>query len=220
MKRHVVYGSIFAAALLLVVSLVSVVGYQSVQHEDQDDSSPLFAVRTSRATQQTSAEGVATYLGKGAVLSLFPSRSLTDEDMMRAIQWFQTHPVIVIKLLENIDRYPGLAGMLADRGINTQDVKTYLRMLQQNPSLVSEALADADLLASSETDPQPLGLSTSNPLGCLIVAMFALVPITVVITLLVLLFTLRILTCMNVNDCANKIAEGIWDQLIQGLTQE
>ncbi|MFA5103452.1 MAG: hypothetical protein WC525_09905 [Candidatus Thermoplasmatota archaeon] len=220
MKRHVVYGSIFAAALLLVISLVSVVGYQSVKRNEYNGSSPLFAVRTSQATQQTVPEGTATFLGKGAALSLFPSRSLTNEDLMRAIQWFQAHPAVVIKLLENIDRYPGVAGMLADRGVNTQDVKTYLRMIQRNPGLVSEALANADTLASSETDTQPLGLSTSNPLGCFIVAMVALIPITVVITLLVLLFTLRILTCMNVNDCANEIAEGIWDQLIQGLTQE
>ena len=65
--------------------------------------------------------------------------------------------------------------------------------------------------------PQPRGLSTSNPLGCFIVGLIVLPIITVVVTLVVLLFTLRILTCMNHNDCANEIAQQIWEQLLQDL---
>jgi hypothetical protein len=111
-------------------------------------------------------------------------------------------------------------GLVAKYGITSEDVTNYMRMIQNDPSLVTEALTNVHLLASDMNGSQPLGLSTSNPLGCFIVAVFALLPLTVVLTLLLLpFFTLRVLTCMNFNDCANVLAQQIWDQMIQGLTQ-
>jgi hypothetical protein len=135
--------------------------------------------------------------------------------IQKALQFFKAHPAVLTKLLENIYHYPSLMGLLEQQGLTTKDIQFSLQMLQKNP----DAILDACLLAS-ETDPeQPLGLSTSNPLGCLIVAMVALIPITVTLTLLLLLFTLRVLTCVNFNNCANDLAQSIWEQLIQGLTQ-
>lgn len=220
MKINVLYGSIFAAALLIVVSFVSVVAYQSEQAPDHVAYSPLFTVRTQRATQQTSNGGVSAFLGKGAQTHLFPSEESQREELIQtAITFFSTHPAIFAKLMENLNKYPYLAGLLTKYGIKTQDVKNYIQMIQHNPSLITEVLANRDLVASDSNGPQPLGLSTSNPLGCFIVAMMVMVPVTLVLTLLLLFFTLRILTCMNINDCANVLAEQIWDQLIQGLTQ-
>jgi hypothetical protein len=93
-----------------------------------------------------------------------------------------------------------------------------MRIIKNNQLLLTEEMNNIQILVPHDDSPQPQGLSTSNPLGCLIVAMVALIPITVVLTLLLLLFTVRILTCLNINDCANDIANQIWNQLIQGLT--
>lgn len=221
MNIKVVVGSLFGAALLIVVSFASVVGYQSVQAQDHDVYSPLFAVRTQRATQQTGRGGVSAFLGKGTQTNLFPSPGFQKEELIQtAIKFFRIQPALLTKLVENLDKYPYVTGFVAKYGISSEDVTHYMRMIQNDPSLVTEALTDVRLLASDTNGSQPLGLSTSNPLGCFIVAMMALIPVTVVLTLLLLLFTLRVLTCMNVNDCANVIANKIWSQLMQGLTQE
>jgi hypothetical protein len=221
MKINVIFGSIFGTALLIVVSFVSVVGYQSVQAQDHDAYSPLFAVRTQRATQQATSGGVSVFLGKGTDTNLFPSQASRQEELIQtAIKIFRAHPAVLTRLVENLDKYPFVMGLVAKYGINLEDVKNYMRMIQNDPSLVPEALINVHLLESDTNDTQPLGLSTSNPLGCFIVAVFALLPVTIVLTLLLLFFTLRILTCLNINDCANVLAQQIWDQMIQGLTQE
>jgi len=220
MKRNVVVGSIFCAALIIVVSFVSVVGYQTGRSTDREAGSPLFVVRTQRATEQARSGGVTSFLGKGTQTNLFPSVGTPRQELIQtAIKFFITHPALLTRLMENLDKYPYVMGLVAKYGITSEDVTNYMRMIQNDPSLVTEALTDVHFLASDTNGSQPLGLSTSNPLGCFIVAMMALIPVTVALTLLLLLFTLRVLTCMNVNDCANVIANQIWSQLMQGLTQ-
>ena len=219
MKVNVVVGSIFGAALLIVVSFVSAVGYQSGQNQTGD--SPLFAVRSQRAMQQPSSGGVAAYLGKGSRMNLFPLQASRQMELIQtALNIFRTHPALFAGLVKNLDKYPYIAEALRKQGITTADVTLYLQMLQDDPSFVADELRKVSLSASDTGPAPPLGLSTSSALGCFIVAMFALLPLTIVMTLLLLFFTLRILTCMNVNDCANALAQSIWSQIIQGLTPE
>jgi hypothetical protein len=66
MKGKVVMGSIFAAAMIILVSFVSVVGYQSIKIKESESSSPLFTIRTLRATQKAYENSLTSnYLGKG-----------------------------------------------------------------------------------------------------------------------------------------------------------
>ena len=65
MKIKIIIGSIFAAALIILVSLISVVGHQSLQTNEHESYSPLFAVRTQRAIQKISTSTVSDFLGKG-----------------------------------------------------------------------------------------------------------------------------------------------------------
>jgi len=220
MNIKVVVGSIFGAVLLVVVSFASVVGYQSTPAHDYELQTPLFAIRKQQALEKTCSGGVSAFLGKGSQTNLFPAQANRQEELIHtAIQIFRAHPALLAKLIQNLDKYPYIAGLLTKQGIKTEDISRYMKMVQNNPSFVTEEILDQCLVAL-ETDPaQPLGLSTSSALGCFIVAMMALLPLTVVLTLLLLFFTLRILTCMNFNDCANNLAQKIWDQMIQGLTQ-
>lgn len=218
MKRNILIGSIVAAALVVLVSFASVVGVQQ-QDTINESSSPLFTVRTYQATRQTSINGITRFLGKGTPIDLFPSAAQSQEMIQAAIRMFSTNPALLQRLVDNLDQYPYLTNLLARYEISIPEIEKYLRLAQDNPAFLEDAVKDIQIPVPDDDDPQPLGLSTSNPIGCLIVAIAALVPITVVLTLLLLLFTVRILTCLNINDCANDIAEGIWNQLVQGLTE-
>lgn len=218
MKKNIIIGSSVAAALIILASFASVVGV-SHQEKVKESSSPLFAIRTTQATTKTSINGITRFLGKGTSTDLFPTAAQNQELIQAAIQMFSTNPTLLQRLVDNLDQFPYLSNLLARYDITIPEIQTYLRLAKDNPAILQDSINGVQIPAAGDDGAEPLGLSTSNPIGCLIVAIAALVPITVVLTLLLLLFTVRILTCMNVNDCANDIAEGIWTQLVQGLTE-
>jgi hypothetical protein len=86
MKLKILIGSILAVAILISVSFVSVVGYQSVKTNDKYFS-PLFSIRTQRAAQEVNEKGFTTnYLGKGEKLSiLFPEKGFFTNDILDQI---------------------------------------------------------------------------------------------------------------------------------------
>jgi hypothetical protein len=219
MKKKITLSSIFAATILIAMSLVSVVSYQSAQAQENNDASPLFAVRTQRATHTGDTTGIATFLGKGASLHIFPIKNTRAQLITEAIQMFSTNPALLNRLFGTLDKFPALSQLLIKYHVNTMEIKNYMKLIQDNPLLLTENIDEIQVMLPPVNGPQPLGLNTSNPLGCFIIAIAALVPITITLTLLILFFTIRIFTCMNINDCANNIAEQIWNQLIQGLTQ-
>jgi hypothetical protein len=218
MKKKVTMSCIFAAVILVVMSFATVVGYQSVQANEKEYSSPLFTVRTQRAIQKGDANGISTFLGKGKQLNIFPGETQRGELITAALKIFSTHPALLNRLLDNLDKFPALTQLLIKYNIHPVEIKNYMKMIQDNPLLLTDKINEIQTVLPHDGHPQSQGLNTSNPLGCFIVALVALIPITVVLTLLLLLFTVRILTCLNINDCANNIAEQIWSQLLQGLT--
>ncbi|MBN1861069.1 MAG: hypothetical protein JW840_06370 [Candidatus Thermoplasmatota archaeon] len=218
MRKKVIICSFIAAALLTLGSFVSVVGYQSAHVQEQAGSSPLFVVQTQRATQKEDSDCISSYLGKGEQVNIFPVKSQQSEMIEKAIQLFSANPGVLSTLLKKLDNFPALHELLTKHGIDANVIKSYIRMLKNNPELLIDGITDLYQQKTLDDGPQPLGLSTSNPLGCVIVAIFALVPLTVVLTLLLLFFTLRILTCLNINDCANTLANQIWQQVYQGLS--
>jgi hypothetical protein len=202
---------------LILVSFTSVVGSETAQSSNKSmPSSPLFTTQTIRSNNKEAPEIQSNYLGKGNQLDLFPERSLNEDMFNKAIKLFNRNPAILNTLVDKMDNYPYFREMLNKYDLNKLEVKNYLRILMDDPSLLKEEMKKIQI-ASNDGSPQPRGLSTSNPLGCFIVGLIVLPIITVVVTLVVLLFTLRILTCMNHNDCANEIAQEIWDQLLQDL---
>jgi hypothetical protein len=219
MRRKLTLVSIFVAALIISMSFLSVVGRQSVQANEQESSSPLFAIRTQHATQIKSQGITTTFIGKEQPLNIFPAHTQNEITIRNAIQIFSANPTLFNKLLNKLNHFPYITKMLAKYGINTVDITNYLRVIQNNPSLLLEESSELQkVLNPDTTDPyHPLGLSTSNALACFIMGVFVLLPLTAFLTLLSLVFTLRILTCLNVNDCGNTIVEHIWNQLLQGL---
>lgn len=218
MNRKIFIGCLGSVILLVLVSYSSVVGSQTAQSGNKSmPSSPLFTTQTLRSINKEAPEIKSNYLGKGNQLNLFPLKKSLNEDMFnKAMKIFSKNPAILNKLFDKLEKTPCFRELLNKYDVNKVDVKNYLRIIMDDPSLLSEEMKNIHIVQNDDS-PQPLGLSTSNPLGCFIVALIVLPIITVVVTLVALFFTLRILTCLNVNDCATNIAEGIWDQLVQEL---
>jgi hypothetical protein len=221
MKKKILIGSFGAVLLLILTSYTSVIGFQTTTQNSSLQSSPLFAVQTLRSANKKTTMLQTSYLHKGQHENLFlATQNVNQDSISKAVQFFTTHPSVFNELLIKLQKTPYYNTIMKTLEINTPTIIPYLRSMQNNPSLFIEQLRNLQPLIPADDTVQPLGLSTSNPLGCFIVAVFALLPVTIVITLIALLFTIRILTCMNVNDCANTIAESIWQSLLQGLTQQ
>jgi hypothetical protein len=71
LNNKILIGSIIAAAILVLVSFTSVVGYNSVESDVK--VSPLFNVRSSRAIQKDGEDFTTDYVGKGNTLP-FPKK--------------------------------------------------------------------------------------------------------------------------------------------------
>jgi hypothetical protein len=219
MNRKIIIGCIGSVILLILVTFSSVVGSQTTQSSNKFiPSSPLFNTRTIRSINKKAPEIKSNYLGKGNYLNLFPLKKSLNEDMFnKAMEIISKNPALLIKLFDNMENFPYFRELLNKYDVNKFEVKNYLRILMDNPSLLSKEMKNIQIAVPNVDSPQPRGLSTSSALGCFIVALIVLPIITVVIALVALVFTLRILTCLNVNDCAEIIAQDIWDQLVQGL---
>ncbi len=221
MNKKALVISISAAVLIVLASLSSVIGTNIVKSDaERSIASPLFAVRTQRSLDKEEAKKIsANYLGKGKQLNiLLPKKSMAQVWIDKAIKIFDTNPVLIDKLLERLDKTPYFARMLNKHDVSKQDIKNYIRIIKNNPLALTEEIENIQIKVPIDNNiPQPLGLETVF-IECLITAI-VLAPVAIILTLLVLFFTLRIFTCLNINDCANKIAEGFWEQLIQGLTE-
>jgi hypothetical protein len=216
MNKKILIISILAAIIVALAPLSSVVGTINV-NSDTKKSSPLFAVRAQRSQDEENAKNIITnYLGKGEQLSiLLPKRSMSQIWFDRAIKIVDSDPILFNKLIEKLNKSPHIARMLNKYDITKQGIKNFMKIIQDNPSIVTDEIENIQV--PLDNIPQPLGLNTTL-IECLVTGIvFSIV--AVVITLIALFFTLRILTCLNVNNCANDIAQGIFDQLIQGLKE-
>jgi len=85
-KKSLIGVSILAVVLLVMTSLSNVVGYQTVKSTVMNDS-PLFSVRTQRATNQQ--QNILTFqylgMGKGNLLQ-FPTRDIRNELLNKFIE--------------------------------------------------------------------------------------------------------------------------------------
>ena len=88
MNKYPLIGvSICAVVLLILGSLTNVVGYQSMKSSAMSES-PLFSMRTQRATDQQRNILTSQYLGKGKEnLLQFPTRDNKTELLIKAIDF-------------------------------------------------------------------------------------------------------------------------------------
>ncbi len=216
MKKKILVISVSAVVLLVLASYSSVVGTSNVQSK-QEVSSPLFAIRTQRSTQKGSEQTVQSYyLGKGLHSHLFnPLQPSLNNALDRTVKMLNANPDFFEKILKTLSSNPRVISLLEQNGMTVSEFKTYLNRLKNDPSLFIDEIRSAEpkLSAQQLETPLPLSLNTTNPFACVITAI-VMIPVVLIIALIVVLFTIRILQCLNLDEVMNTIM----DQVLQGLT--
>jgi hypothetical protein len=215
MEKKILILSVSAAVFLVVASFSSVIGANSMQSSQKIDS-PLFTVRTQRSLHKESGQTVQSYyLGKGLNSQLFlttkPSLSAAID---KTIALLHQNPAFFAKFVQTISSNPRVIALLQEKGVTLTQFKTHLNRMKNDPSLFIEEIQNAEprLLADQLKTPLPLGLNTSSAIGCVITAI-VMIPVVLIITLIVVVFTIRILQCLNIHEVMNQI----FDQIMQEM---
>jgi len=215
MEKKTLVLTISAAVVIVIASFSSVIGSKNVQ-STQNVESPLFTVRTHRSIHTDNEQTLQSqYLGKGVKSYLFsPIQPSLNSALDRTVKLLNTNPDFFTKFLKVLSSNPQVIALLQENGMTVAEFKTYLNRLKNDPSLFIEEIRSAGLKFSEKQlqTPVPLSLNTTNPFGCVITAI-VMIPIVLVIALIVVLFTLRIFQCLNMQEVMNEIM----DQVLQRL---
>jgi hypothetical protein len=219
LKKKILIGCIGAVALLILVSFTSVVGSNMERIDSKNNQiSPLFKVRTDQKLNRLSIhESNSNYIGKGKWLHLFPSTEKSLEIwIQKALYLLETNPTMIYVILNKASKLPAVDQILNKNGIDIKDFKNQLNHLNKNPEIIKEELNKIARSHNIQTpDPEPQGLSTSNAIGCFIIAVFALLPLALILGLII--GTITIVTCI-MPGCLEAVLQNIWTNMIQGLT--
>ena len=217
--KKTLFGGCILVAIVLILGSVSISVSSSVVGvgSSEKHTSPLFMVRTPVSHQQhTELLVQSSYLGIDSPFAIsFAPSAFDDTTIAQVLHMLNTRADLLSSLYEKMQSSKQYQSLLNRYQLSNQQVTVFSKILSENPELFEEKLHEFEPITSIESGLQPLGFETSF-LECLITAII-LAPIVVIVTLLALFFTLRILTCLNINDCANEIAQGILDNLSQGL---
>jgi len=216
MKKKSIILSIGAAVFLTLASLSSVIVFATSQSQNQQRvGSPLFHIRTSRSIGRQNDQAIQTmYIGKGKITSLFLTRLSTQQSIMeRGLQLLKTSPDLIKKSIQRVLQNSQVQQVMQKNGITEQQVLQYFNQMKNNPDAIAAQFDDVVGLLPQDGGPKPMGLlNTTNPFACVIV-IIALLPVLLIVGLLIA--TLTLVTCLNVNNCFDNLMNGI----LQGLRQ-
>ncbi|MBN1280660.1 MAG: hypothetical protein JXA00_03335 [Candidatus Thermoplasmatota archaeon] len=216
MKKRLVVVSCTAAVVLILASISSVIGWNTSPGEHTEDTiqSPLFSVRTSRSTGHHLDTSVHTmYLGKGETSPLFFGRlSSTQSLIERGLQLLRISPGIIEKNLRNALRNPQIQCTLQEQGLSEQQVIAYFNQVKHTPELLAGEMGAIEESIQVPGGFQPAQLlNTSSGLGC-VITIIVLLPVFLVLSILIA--TMTLVTCLNINNCF----ENLFNSMIQGLS--
>lgn len=128
------------------------------------------------------------------------------------------NPDFFAKFLKTLCANPQVISLLQQNGMTVTEFKTYLNRLKNDPSLFIEEIRNAGpkLSAQQLNTRLPLSLNTTNPFACVITAI-VMIPVVLIIAFIVVLFTIRILQCLNLNEVVNQLMDQILQELYPGL---
>ncbi|MCK5261685.1 MAG: hypothetical protein KAJ44_05855 [Thermoplasmatales archaeon] len=224
MRKKILVISIFAAVLMILLPISAVVGTNIVKSNDEKRSiaSPLFTKRVNSIMKKNTMRISTNYLGKGKILNLFFLKESSLQSWIdKAIKMINVRPEMFNRLLDKIDTIPEVVNVFKENGIDMNDFKNYINIIKNDPSLLKkeidkavETFGEQQLKLPIDEPPEPLGFS--GQLGCMMVFFMVIFPILVMIGTMIATFT--ILTCLNINNCLEKILQGILEGALQGLT--
>jgi len=215
MKEKILIISIFAAALIILVSIAPAVGSNIANFEIKENySSPLFSVRSQQSKEIKNIDKIdATYIGEGITNNYFPIKKSTIQSLAdKTIKVINENPKIIPIILEKLVKIPEISKVLGENSININEFKNQISYILNNPQVLKEKLIDPQS-PDNNIPPQPLGLSTSSPIGCFIIVL-VMAPLLVVLGAIIA--TITIVTCL-VPTCFESFMENMLDNFIQGL---
>jgi hypothetical protein len=218
MKKKILLISVLAAVLIILASLSSAIGgtITSSDNNKKTVGSPLFAIRINQQLNKAADPIESNYLGKGKILPLFTSSKPSLLGIAdKAIQLIETKPQLLDMLLQRVEKMPAVIELLDKYDISFTEFKNHVALVKSNPSLLKAEIERVFMSQPGEGNPAPLGLSTSNPIGCFITAI-ALIPVALVLSIMIA--TITIITCLNIAGCLEGIFESILGSILQGLT--
>jgi hypothetical protein len=211
----ILWGLSLAIACLLVSAGISSAVHATVSDSGKKAGSPLFAHQISQSAQQASTPITTSFLTKGQLLGItFVQQPTLGETFKRAITMIQNNPRQIDALFTAIEQNRQILTYLSANGMTAQELHRYLNLIRTNPEQIASQLASLQdkIPASRLNGPAPLGLNTTNPFAC-VITVIVLLPIVLIIAFVVVLFTLRIIQCMNLD----AVLQQIMDNIIQGI---
>jgi len=213
MQRKFLITSFLTAAIIILTSITSVVGVQTTKTENENIT-PLFYKRLITMINKDNEDIKSNFIGKENSLNLFSNKKSYVKGLIdKAILIFQSNPEIIDSIFARIQKIPYTMKLLKENGINKNDLTKYAANLKNNPSLLKQEFDQIKVEIDPSQTPIPKGLSTSNPIGC-VITIIALLPVFIVLALII--GTITIITCLNLGGCL----ETIMQNLINGLIQE
>ena len=214
MKRKILFGGILITALILLSSLTSVVGVQTLETENKNGS-PLFSNRLATMINKDDEEIKSNYIRKGTTGNLFSNKkSYARVWMDKAIKIIETNPAFVDRIFSRIDKMPYVMNLLKENGLSKTDIIKYTTQIKNNPSLLKQEIDLLQIDVDGTQPPAPKGLSTSSAIGCFITAI-VLLPVVALVA--VIIGTITIITCLNYNDCLENLMQSIWENILQDM---
>jgi len=211
MDKKILILCILAAVLMILLPISSVVGTIVVKSDKENVDSPLFAVRH-RSENKINSE----YLGKGKTLPLFIEKKMTyAHSFDKAVSMLQRNPEFLNKILDKIQAHPKILEILDENDISITDFESYANVMKNNPLMLEQEIKKVEQYLPGDS-PLPLGINSTNPFA-IIILIIALLPVIVTIGLLIA--TITIITCLNINNCFETLLQNMFDSFIQGLTQ-
>ena len=216
MKKTLMIVSFMVAGLIILSSLTSVFGVQT--KTESTNISPLFYNRLKTMIDKANEEIENNYIGKGNDLNLFINKkSYLRGWMDKAIMLIQSNPEIIDNIFSRIQKIPYTMKLLKENGISKTDLTKYATQIKNNPSLLKQEFSQIQINVDGVPQPPaPKGLSTSNPLGC-VITVIALLPIVIVLALLI--GTITIITCLNLGGCLETLMQNMFNSILQELIQ-
>jgi hypothetical protein len=201
--------------ILLFVTAGSVVGTQDSDTVSQIKGSPLFYTQTCRFTQTTSDAISRDYIGDESTLARYAfSDHIIDTSIVRAVALLREKPGLITRLIPLLCQHKAVQPLLKTYDISCDDITQQIMQLQQDPAMFTNIMTYIQEHPATMGSPLPLGLNDTNPIAVLIV-LLALLPVFV--TLVLIIATATIITCLNVGGCFETLFNNIVYGFINGL---
>jgi len=202
MKIKLLLGSIGAVAILILVSFINAVGYQSVKSTTVP--SPLFNVRTQRATNQQQNIITSQYLGMGKEneLKVFISSRNNERILLQKAlnRLYRMDDATFTKFIEKVLFWVSTQDEYKD--VNVSQLIIVLHQIKENPTIFEKYV-----VFDNSNLPENGGLTIDMWFpGCLIFRLSSLITDVLLFSIFFIwiFFSIRIETCDYYYTCGRE----------------